>query len=342
MTNQNLPAKQNPTVKSLLANINYKNRFEDVLKEKAGPFMASLSQVTNQSKQLQNAEPHSVIAAAFTAACLDLPIDKNLGFAHIVPYAGVAQFQMGWKGYVQLALRTGQYSAMNAIVVNKEAFTSFNPLTGSLDIDHEKLDEYSENVAGYAFYYKLVSGFEKIEYWPLGKVQKHAKKYSQAYKKGKKDSPWFTDFNIMAIKTIVKITLSRWGILSIEMRKAITLDQSAQRDIDSELIYPDNTDILDVEYGEVYESKDSEKKEDAEESESTRTPPPKKTSPAKRQKEGTPIKDPDLFLEIARNDDPENLNKALVISGLEAGDIDGITDIQKDNVIDTFKKLSDK
>ena len=324
MTNKNLPANQKQTVKSLLANINYKKRFEEVLKEKAGPFMASLSQLTNSSKQLSKCDPHSIIASAFTAACLDLPIDKNLGFAHIVPYGEVAQFQMGWKGFVQLALRTGQYSAMNAIVVNKEAFISYNPLTGDLKIDADKLDEYSDNIVGYAFYFRLVSGFEKTEFWTLKKVQSHATKYSQAYKKGMKQSPWFTDPNGMGIKTVVKNVLNKWGILSIEMRNAIDSDQSAKRNIDSDAIYPDNTDIIEPEFTtETIETNDKE------------------TEQPKEEKKDNKI-DYDLFIQIAMKDDPENFEKALSINGITTSDVKNMKDIQKEGVYGTYKKLISK
>lgn len=237
MTEQGLqrPAE---TVKSLLQQANYKGRFEEVLGRRAPQFMASIS-VASNSRALANAEPKSVIAAAFIAATLDLPIDKNLGFAHIVPYGGVAQFQMGYKGYIQLALRTGKYEAMNDFAVNKEAFVSFNPMTGDLKLDPEKLDEDSPNIVGYAFYFRLVGGFEKMTYWPKSKVESHAKRYSQAYRSGKQDSPWFTQFNAMALKTIISNTLRKYGILSVELQQALVNDQASRSDIDGEPVYLD-------------------------------------------------------------------------------------------------------
>jgi recombination protein RecT len=236
-----LVTQQENSVKSLLAQPVYKKRFEEVLGSKSGGFIASIVQAS-RSSQLTRCEPVSVIAAAFTAATLDLPIDKNLGFAHIVPYAGKAQFQMGYKGYIQLALRTGQYAAMNDFIVNQEAFKSYDPITGELDIDREKLDEFSVNVIGYGFYFKLVSGFSKMVYWPKTKIEKHAARYSQAYRANKKDSPWFTDFNSMALKTIIINTLRKYGILSIQMETAMKYDQSVRTSLNDD--EPDYVDGL--------------------------------------------------------------------------------------------------
>lgn len=225
------------TLKWYLAQPGYRARFEEMLGKRATQFMASIINVSS-AKNFERVEPRSIIASAAVAATLDLPIDKNLGFAWIVPYAGKAQFQLGWKGVVQLALRSGQYAGMNAFTVNREALGGYNEI-GDPIIIWDNLDETKEAV-GYAFAWRLVTGFSKVVYWSKRKVQAHAARYSQAYKAGRKDSPWFTDFDKMALKTVIMNALRSWGILTVEMRQAIDLDQTAAIDIDATPIYLDN------------------------------------------------------------------------------------------------------
>lgn len=216
----------------------YQNRFKELMRDRAPQFVASLVQLVNGSRQLQECEPNSIIAAAITAAALDLPIDKNLGFAHIVPYGGQAQFQIGYKGFVQLALRTGQYRKMNAKAVNAEAFGGYDEV-GDPVILWDRLDETKEEV-GYVFAWQMTTGFTKCIYWPKEKVVAHAQRYSQAYKANKKDSPWFTNFRGMGLKTVVKDGLSHWGIMSVSMLEAIRSDQGVRPEMDAEISYPDN------------------------------------------------------------------------------------------------------
>lgn len=225
------------TLKWYLDQPGYRRRFEQMLGKRASQFCASIINVAS-SKSFERVQPQSVIAAAAVAATLDLPIEKSLGFAWVIPYGNMAQFQIGWKGIVQLALRSGQYTGMNAFVVNREALGGFNEI-GDPIILWENLDETKEAV-GYAFAWKLVGGFSKIVYWSKKKIEAHARKYSQAFKAGRKDSSWFTDFDKMALKTVIMNSLRSWGILSVELRQAVELDQTAAIDIDAEPVYLDN------------------------------------------------------------------------------------------------------
>jgi recombination protein RecT len=213
-------ANSQNNVKSLLANVGYKKRFEEILGKKAAGFMSSLINLTNSDVNLSKADANSVIASAVVAATLDLPVDKNLGFAWILPYGTRAQFQLGYKGYIQLALRTGQYKNINVIEIYKGQLIDFNPLTEELKLDFSKKE--SNEVIGYAAYIKLVNGFEKTAYKPKEDVTAHAKRFSKTFNNG----PWKTDFDAMAKKTVLKNTLSKWGILSIEMQTAIQADQA--------------------------------------------------------------------------------------------------------------------
>ncbi len=230
-------SRANVTVKSLLSQDNYRRRFEEVMGKRAMQFIASITNAASQ-KGLAECEPKSVIAAAFIAATLDLPIDKNLGFAHLVSYKGVCQFQIGYRGFLQLALRSGQYKRMVDAVVNAEAFLGFDDI-GDPKIDWNKIDT-SKPAVGYVFAWEMTNGFRKVVYWSKEKVEVHAKRYSKAF--GYKDAPWQTQFDSMALKTVIKAGLSRYGILSIELQKAITHDQGAQQDIEAEVVFVDNND----------------------------------------------------------------------------------------------------
>ncbi len=213
-------------------------RFQSALGPVRAPkFISALVSISMQSN-LALCEPKSIISSALVAATLDLPIEKQLGFAHIVPYGGVAQFQMAAKGYIQLALRSGQYQRINAKPVNAEAVGSYDEV-GEPIIDWSKLDETKEAV-GYVVAWRLNNGFTKIAYWTKAKVEDHAQKFSKAYAAKKKDSPWFTNFDKMALKTIVMNELRAWGILSVEMQTAIKHDGGAQLDLDADVDYIDN------------------------------------------------------------------------------------------------------
>lgn len=240
MSNQIQTQKNNTKVagiKQLLDMDVYKKRINEIMGKKAAPFMASIVNVSNLPG-LKEADPNSIISSAIVAATLDLPIDQNLGFAYIVPYntkegntyVKKAQFQMGYRGYIQLAMRTGQYKTINAIEIYKGEIKRVNRLTGEIEFndDEDLIDR--DTVVGYMAYFKLLNGFEKTLYMTKEEMERHAKKYSQSYSSQKKwvvdSSLWSTDFDGMAIKTVIKRLLSKYGILSVEMQNAITNDQA--------------------------------------------------------------------------------------------------------------------
>ena len=219
------PASEEATLKGLLGTEQVKNRFEELLGKKAPGFVSSLLAVVNNNKLLAKAEPKTVISAGAMAAALDLPINQNLGFAYIVPYGNQAQFQMGYKGYIQLAMRTGQYKNINADVVYEGEIKNVNRFTGEFEFG----ERTSDTVVGYMAYFKLTNGFEKYLYMTLDEMQAHAKRYSKNYKGGT-DKWGLTDFHTMAIKTVLKRLLSKYGILSIEMMNGPQLSTALQND----------------------------------------------------------------------------------------------------------------
>ena len=202
---------------------------------KANAFITSALSVINSNNLLLKASPESVFQAALTAASLDLPINQNLGFAYIVPYKGQAQFQLGYKGLIQLAQRSGQFQTISASAIYEGQLVEENPLTGfKFDFTVK-----GEKVIGYAGYFKLINGFEKTLYMTIEQVKNHAKQYSQSY--GKDYSPWKSDFDAMAVKTVIKKLLSKYAPLSTEMERAIVSDQAVIKDSDSlEVEYVDN------------------------------------------------------------------------------------------------------
>lgn len=203
--------KEAKTVKDMLETPAFKKKFEEMLGKKAAGFISSIIAVTNSSNYLMKADPATVIGAAAQAAMLDLPINQSLGFAYIVPYKGAAQFQLGYKGYIQLAQRSGQYVDIGAKTVYE----------GELEYENRLLDKFrfgertSDKVIGYLAYFRLTNGFEKMLYMTIDEAQAHAKKYSQNYKGGT-DKWGLADFNVMAEKTVLKRLLSKYGPLSIE------------------------------------------------------------------------------------------------------------------------------
>ena len=144
---------QKKDIKTLLQTAGVQKRFEELLGARAQGFISSVLQISQNNKLLAVAEPRTILNAAVTAATLDLPINQNLGYAYIVPYKGVAQFQIGWKGLVQLAERTGQYKKINVIEVFENQFTSYNRLTEILEGDFTI--EGKGEIVGYVAYFKL-------------------------------------------------------------------------------------------------------------------------------------------------------------------------------------------
>jgi recombination protein RecT len=192
-----------------------------MLGAKSAGFMSSILSVVNSNQDLKACDPMSVIAAAAVAASLDLPINPSLSFAHIVPYSGRAQFQMGWRGFVQLGMRTGQYKTMNIAVVYEGELKNYNRITGEMEFNLAA--KKSDKIIGYVAYFKLLNGFEKYYYMTMEQVTKHGKQYSKVFTNPK--GRWVQDFDAMALKTVIKMLLSKYGIMSIDMQKAVTHDQ---------------------------------------------------------------------------------------------------------------------
>lgn len=219
-------------LKGLLNTPTMKKKFDEVLDKKAPQFMSSLLNLYNGDPGIQAAEPLSIVSSALVAATLDLPIDKNLGYAWIVPFYDskkghkAAQFQLGYKGYIQLALRTGQYKAINVIEVREGELIKWNRLTEEVELDLDGAT--SEKVVGYCGYFKLINGFEKTVYWTRDEVEAHRIKHNKMKDKKALNNVWKSDYDAMAMKTVLRNMLGKWGILSIELQKAFSEDEARE------------------------------------------------------------------------------------------------------------------
>jgi len=212
--------QDNPTLQQLLNSAGIKRRFEELLDQGAPSFISSILSIVNGNSKLKECSPGSIVAAAGIAAALKLPINPGLGFAYIVPYKGQASFQMGWKGFVQLAMRSGQYRTLNSGAVREGQIADIDFITGEI-VRGEKI---SDEIVGYIAYMELINGFRKTLYMTVEEMQKHALKYSQSYaydvRSGRKSSVWSTNFDSMAKKTVLKKLLSTFGIISIDQQSS--------------------------------------------------------------------------------------------------------------------------
>ncbi len=225
-------------VSLLLKNENVQSRLKSMLDKNAESFATSVINAVSSNSMLNEAEPMSIIKSAMVAASLKLAVDPNLGFSAIVPYNSQkgkqAQFQMMYKGYIQLAIRSGQYKTINVTEVYKDELKEHNPFTGETtftDASEWKMRyEEAGEVAGFYAYFELLTGFKKSLFMTMAEVENHAKTYSQSYRrdieKGRKNSRWTVDFNAMGKKTVLKLLLSKFGILSVELERAVTFDQA--------------------------------------------------------------------------------------------------------------------
>lgn len=237
------------SAKNLFATESVKAKFQELLGNRAPAFITSVLQIVSSNNLLANADPNSVYHSAAVAATLDLPLNNNLGFAYIVPYNAkqqdgsykqVAQFQMGYKGFIQLAQRSGQVRKIYAAEIYEGQLLSSNPLEGYV-FDFSKKE--SDKVVGYAARIELLNGFESVLYMTVEELKNHGVKYSQTFKKGY--GLWKDDFDAMAKKTVTKLLISKYAPLSVEMQKAVVVDQAIINDVDAkDVTYVDHTEVI--------------------------------------------------------------------------------------------------
>ena len=220
----------------LLKSDQVQSKFQELLGNKSKGFVTSVMSAISTNPALRQADPQSVYMSAMMGAVLDLPINQNLGFAYIVPYGDKAQFQIGVRGLVQLAQRSGQFKTISSTPVYDGQLKSQDPLKG---FEFDWSAKASDKVIGFVAYFSLINGFEKTLFMSIDEVSTHGKKYSKTF--GNKYGVWQTDFNAMGEKTVLKRLLSKFAPLSIDMQKAIVVDQSVIKDAETlDVQYIDN------------------------------------------------------------------------------------------------------
>lgn len=209
--------------KNVINSQSIRAQVKNCLKERSGQFLSSMIDLYSGDTALQGCDPEAVALECVKAAALDLPLVKSLGFAYVVPYKNKPTFTVGYKGLIQLAQRSGQFKIINADAVYDGELKGFDKLSGMIDLSGEKT---GDNVIGYFAYFKLLNGYEKSLYMSYDEMQEYAKKYSPSY--GSKYSPWTSEFDKMATKTVLRQLLGKYAPMSTEMQKAVTYDEQPQ------------------------------------------------------------------------------------------------------------------
>lgn len=227
----------------------------------ANSFMSSVISVANGNPQLRKAEPMSIIGAAMVAATMQLQVIPTLGQCYIIPYGSKAQFQVGYLGLLQLCQRSGQFKKILAAPVHEGEYISGDEFDE--DYVFDKKQRKSDKIVGYMAKFELLNGFTKVAYWDVERVKAHATKFSQAYRSGY-TSPWKSDFDAMAQKTVLKSIL-KYAPKSIEMQNAVTFDQAVVnvnssdiQELDIDAFAPEYIDNLESEKKENIAAKAAE------------------------------------------------------------------------------------
>ena len=216
---------------SFITNPRTQDYLATVLADKKASFVNNITALVSNNATLQACVPETLMFASLKATALDLPLDQNLGFAYVLPYKDTkagktfAQFQMGYKGFVQLALRSGQFKTLNATDVREGELVDENFVTGELTFRKAENRE-ALPVIGYVAYFKLLNGFEKYLYMSVAEMKAHALRFSQTLKRGYGLWADADMFGSMARKTVLKLLLSKYAPLSVEMQSAINADQA--------------------------------------------------------------------------------------------------------------------
>ena len=282
-----VPQKPIDLMKSVINAPSVQDQFRNALGEHKDAFVASLIDLFTGDKALQKCKPAAIISEALRAATLRLPLNKALGFAYIIVFNNnekqpdgswvkvpTPTFVPGYKGYIQLAMRTGQYRTINADYVYEGEVRKVSKLTGEIAFDGEKKE--NAKICGYFCYFELLNGFNKTLYVSIEDMADYALRYSPSFRG--KDKPtkaqlikdaqsgkistevgWKGNFNDMALKTVIRRLLSKYGYLSVEMQNALSKD-SEDAEISRNTIIAENanTEVIDTDGEVVYENVDTE------------------------------------------------------------------------------------
>ena len=259
----NLVTKTNkPKFSIAIQSDTYKNLINNTLgdKDRASRFIASISSAVATNPSLQECDAGTILSGALLGESLNLSPSPQLGQYYLVPFndskrgCKVAQFQLGYKGYIQLAIRSGQYKKLSVLAIKKGELIKYDPLNEEIEVNLIEDEEERENAEtiGYYAMFEYTNGFRKSLYWSKSKMEKHALKYSSGYKAKKGYTYWEKDFDGMAYKTMLRQLISKWGIMSIDMQQAVEKDM-ATINADGTYEYVDNQEDTIIEQEEPKE-----------------------------------------------------------------------------------------
>lgn len=242
-----------------------KDQINKVIGGKNGTrFITAIISAVNNNEQLQQCTNQSILSAALLGESLNLSPSPMLGYYYLVPFndknkGKVAQFQIGYKGLIQLAIRSGQYKKINVMAIKEGELEYFDPLNEDIKVNLMVSDWNAREKAktiGYYATFELTNGFKKSIYWSKEQMEAHAEQYSMGYKAKKGYTFWEKDFDAMAYKTMLRQLLSKWGIMSTEMMSAIDSDEAVINE-DGTKTYVETEEIIDA---PAAEPKQEEKK----------------------------------------------------------------------------------
>ena len=238
-----------------------KNQINEVIGGKNGQrFISSIVSAVNNNPQLAQCTNQSILSCALLGESLKLSPSPQLGQYYLVPFKDknkgmVAQFNLGYKGYIQLAIRSGQYKKLNVLAIKEGELVKFDPLNEEIEVNLIEDEEEREKAptTGYYALFEYINGFRKAIYWSRARMEAHALKYSAGYRAKKGYTFWEKDFDGMAYKTMLRQLISKWGIMSIDMQSAI--------DADTALINEDGTKVYVENEPDIVETTIEEQKE---------------------------------------------------------------------------------
>lgn len=237
---------QKPKFSQIIKTERYQNLIASTLKNpvKIERFVAAITSAVAVNPALQECDPATILSGALLGETLGLSPSPQLGQYYLVPFNNSkkgckdAQFQLGYKGYIQLALRSGQYKKLNVIAVKEGELMRFDPLSEDLELNliEDDSERESRQTIGYAAMFEYLNGFRKTIYWSRAKMESHALKYSKGYAAKKGYTFWEKDFDSMAFKTMLRQLISKWGIMSIELQTGIENDVHEVNEDEPEIV----------------------------------------------------------------------------------------------------------
>lgn len=245
-----IPAqRKTPPFSAVIQSEGYKRLINNTLGDpkRAAGFVTSIVSAVAVNPNLSDCDPATILSAGLLGETLQLSPSPQLGQYYLVPFNDrklgrkVCQFQLGYKGYVQLAIRSGQYKKLNAMAIKEGELINFDPLNEDIEIQliQDERERANRPTIGYFAMFEYLNGFRKVIYWSREKMEAHAYQYSQGYRAGKGYTFWEKDFDSMAIKTMLRHLISRWGVMSVEFQKAYEADMGVLRE-DNSIEYVDN------------------------------------------------------------------------------------------------------